>query len=109
MKTLVFIVIINHYIACIWYMVGSGHFASSAWTTKFLVNYPGEFPYAYATALHWSLTQFTPASMEVVPENTVERVFCVMVLVFAMVTFSSFISSITNAMTQLRNLNSDKL
>merc|ERR1719181_2010605 len=63
--------------------------------------------YLYTTSLHWSLTQFTPASMEVYPENARERTFAIVVLVFALVTFSSFVSSITNAMTHLRNMNSE--
>ena len=33
--------------------------------------------YKYSTALHWSLTQFTPASMEVMPQNEYERFFTV--------------------------------
>eukprot|EP00747_Dinoflagellata_sp_TGD_P080637 gnl/TRDRNA2_/TRDRNA2_160980_c1_seq2.p1 gnl/TRDRNA2_/TRDRNA2_160980_c1~~gnl/TRDRNA2_/TRDRNA2_160980_c1_seq2.p1 ORF type:complete len:364 (+),score=69.17 gnl/TRDRNA2_/TRDRNA2_160980_c1_seq2:96-1187(+) len=62
--------------------------------------------YRYATSLHWSLTQFTPASMSVQPHNIKERIYAIIVVLFAMITFSSFVSSITNAMTQLRNLNS---
>ncbi|CAE8613582.1 unnamed protein product [Polarella glacialis] len=46
--------------------------------------------------------------MEVVPMNELERSFAVFVIVSAMVIFSSFISTITNAMTQLRNLNSER-
>merc|ERR1719420_2887739 len=63
--------------------------------------------YRYATSLHWSLTQFTPASMEVIPHNVGERFFSVGVLLFALIIFSSFVSSITAAMTRMRNLNSD--
>ena len=53
-----------------------------------------------------SLTQFTPASMEVTPKNTAERALTVVVLMFAMMVFSSFLSSITGAMTQLRQIHS---
>jgi len=42
--------------------------------------------------------------MEVVPKNTVERAYTVVVLMFAMMVFSSFVSSITGAMTQLRQM-----
>merc|ERR1712139_444488 len=61
--------------------------------------------YKYLSALHWTLTQFTPAGMEVYPHNPTERAFAVVVLLFALVFFSSFLSSITSAMTQLRQLN----
>lgn len=105
LKTLVLIVVMNHYIACIWYAVGTSGFFNRAWPDKFLVNYPGAFTYAYSTALHWSLTQFTPASMEVVPQNAFERVFAIMVIILALVAFSSFVSSITAAMTHIRQIN----
>eukprot|EP00746_Dinoflagellata_sp_MGD_P112159 gnl/MRDRNA2_/MRDRNA2_49120_c0_seq1.p1 gnl/MRDRNA2_/MRDRNA2_49120_c0~~gnl/MRDRNA2_/MRDRNA2_49120_c0_seq1.p1 ORF type:complete len:321 (+),score=42.46 gnl/MRDRNA2_/MRDRNA2_49120_c0_seq1:3-965(+) len=45
--------------------------------------------------------------MEVYPHNAAERGFSVAVLLFALIFFSSFLSSITMAMTSLRNLNSD--
>merc|ERR1719265_2178082 len=38
-KTLVFIVVINHYIACTWYALGASGWFSSRWPDKFLVNY----------------------------------------------------------------------
>jgi len=56
--------------------------------------------------MHWSLTQFTPACTEVHPGTLVERTFAVFTLLFALVVFSSFVSSITSAMTSLRELSS---
>lgn len=43
---------------------------------------------------------------QVTPKNEIERLFNVVVIMSAMVIFSTFISAITNAMNQLRNLNS---
>jgi len=108
-RVIVSIMLINHLIACSWYGIGTmGESREDTWVYQ--NNLPDkELIYKYTTALHWSLTQFTPASMEVVPENALERAFAVCILVFAMVTFSSLVSSITNAMTQLRNLNSEQL
>jgi len=63
----------------------------------------------YLVALHWALTQFTPASMFVGPQNLYERAFNVVVLVFAMCVFSSFVSSITSAMTRLRTLTANQV
>merc|ERR1712110_795830 len=62
--------------------------------------------YRYATSLHWSVTQFTPASMEVSATNLSERIYSVVTILCAMVVFSTFISSITEAMTHLRKVNS---
>ncbi|CAK0828465.1 unnamed protein product [Prorocentrum cordatum] len=60
---------------------------------------------SYSTSLHWSLTQFTPASMEIFPRNVAERFFNVGIIVLALLVFSSFVSSITNAMNHIRNIN----
>merc|ERR1712048_619307 len=105
LKTLMFILVINHYIACFWFGLGKREWFQSSWPNKFLVNYPRSFPYAYTTSLHWSITQFTPASMEVTPQNEGERVYATVVIVGALVAFSSFVSSITAAMTHIRKLN----
>jgi len=64
-----------------------------------------ELGYRYTTSLHWSLTQFTPSSMEIFPRNSIERTYSIVVLFTALVVFSSFVSSITSAMTQLHQSN----
>jgi len=69
----------------------------------------GSMPYLYATSLHWSLTQFTPASMEISARNIVERLYSVCVLLFAMLVFSSIVASITTSMTALRNLQGNEM
>jgi len=109
LKTLIFIVIVSHYVACIWYGLGSAGLGTHNWPRKWLGNHPESFSYAYSTALHWSLTQFTPASMEVVPQNTLERFFTIMVIILALVAFSSFVSSITAAMTHIRQINAQQM
>jgi len=108
-RLLIFILLLNHVIGCMWYGVGTmdGFDADDSWVARNLVATDDIF-YRYATSLHWSLTQFTPASMEVTPTNVKERLFAVTVIVFAMVVFSSFVSTITNAMTQLRNIDSER-
>ncbi|CAE7254380.1 AKT1 [Symbiodinium sp. CCMP2592] len=105
-RLIAFIMLLNHMVACAWFWIGQLN-RPDTWLLQadsdILV---APMAYQYFTALHWSLTQFTPASMEVVPKNEIERLFNVVVIISAMVIFSTFISAITNAMNQLRNLNS---
>jgi hypothetical protein len=103
MKYIVVIIAVNHYIACVWYAVGNSKEYEDTW----VINHGFEHEstaYKYFTSLHWSLTQFTPASMSVQPHNLKERVFGVVILLFALIVFSSFLSSITSAMTCLRTM-----
>jgi len=104
-KNVLCILVVNHVIACVWYLIGISVKDQPTWVEVHRLRpEDADFYYRYATALHWSLTQFTPASMHVQPQNTTERFFAVIVLLFAMIVFSSFVSSITAAMTNLRNI-----
>jgi len=110
-KFIGFIVFVSHFIACGWYFVGQVYAENGAdsWVAHLKLNsrhVPSDL-FFYTTALHWALTQFTPASMEIMPRNSVERIFAVVVLVVAVVVFSSFLSSITNAMMHLRKVSED--
>lgn len=109
LSLILFIVSVNHVIACCWFGVSEAEHLNgrNAWISSNVFNDTERLAgddmalgYAYTTALHWSLTQFTPASMEIVPRNTSERTFTVMVIVFALVVFSSFLSSLTSTMTR---------
>merc|ERR1712136_475757 len=99
------IVLINHYIACGWIWLGTLTVCDGTWLENVDPAY-GE-AYQYATALHWSLTQFTPASMDVTATNILERTYSIVVLLFGLVTFTSFVSSITSSMTHLRKTRSE--
>lgn len=104
-KLSVLLLLCCHMIACIWWGLGKSHPEGEiSW-----IEYHGfedeDLGYKYLSSLHWTLTQFTPAGMEVYPHNSVERGFSVVVLLFALLFFSSFLSSITSAMTRLRQLN----
>eukprot|EP00928_Gymnodinium_smaydae_P011136 TRINITY_DN14149_c0_g1_i1.p1 TRINITY_DN14149_c0_g1~~TRINITY_DN14149_c0_g1_i1.p1 ORF type:complete len:748 (-),score=142.14 TRINITY_DN14149_c0_g1_i1:320-2563(-) len=111
-KLLIFVLMLNHVIACLWYWVGWVAKASGElnWIQHAGYQPVDEEPisWKYSTALHWSLTQFTPASMDVSARNVGERVFSIVVLFSAMVIFSSIVGSITNSMTSIRNLSSEK-
>jgi hypothetical protein len=112
-KITLMILVINHFVACSWWLVGTmppprGH---STWQESHptVPNISAEsLEYKYLTSLHWSITQFTPAAMEVYATNTTERLMSVVVIIFALVTFSSFVSSITNAMNDLRSINAEQ-
>merc|ERR1719434_403139 len=102
----ILIVVVNHYVGCGWYFIGTTSQNQVNWLEFFRIN-QNSTTYAYTTSLHWSLTQFTPAGMEIYARNQVERIYSVCILLFAMVTFSSFVSSITSAMTHLRSLRTE--
>ncbi|CAL1154839.1 unnamed protein product [Cladocopium goreaui] len=102
---MVWILLLSHFIGCGWYAIGMEDFSpEESWiSVDNLLDRSLE--YRYLTALHWSITQFTPGSMNVQPVNSVERLYSVVVLVLGMVVFSSTVSSITAATNNLKDIN----
>ncbi|CAJ1402802.1 unnamed protein product [Effrenium voratum] len=98
---LVMMLLINHIIACLWYGIGSWNLDGKSWLVRSQMDQAG-FAEAYAVSIHWTLTQFTPATNNVAPDNALERFFAVWVILLAMGVFSSFISSITATVSSLR-------
>merc|ERR1719323_1600559 len=107
---LFFMMVGNHFIACCWYALSEGiENHSATWVGSFRQEYddPND-SFIYTTALHWSLTQFTAASMEVYPRNVWERVFNIVVVLVALVAFTQLLGIITSTMTELRQLDSEE-
>lgn len=110
LRLLFFIVLLNHVIACLWYLIGKESLAGEIVNWIEVGGYEAETAtYKYFTSLHWALTQFTPASMDVSAKNVYERMFSIAVLFFAMVAFSSIVGGVTASMTQLQNLRSNHM
>mmetsp|Transcript_13347 Transcript_13347/g.30436 ORF Transcript_13347/g.30436 Transcript_13347/m.30436 type:complete len:872 (+) Transcript_13347:88-2703(+) len=106
-KMIAVLLAINHFIACMWFQLAQVEDKNwerhQNWVDFFELT-DADWQFQYATAFHWSLTQFTPASMEVQPKNVLERTFAVTVVVFALVGFSYLVGSITGSLTQLRSM-----
>ncbi|CAE7449802.1 Kcnh6 [Symbiodinium pilosum] len=108
-RMIVMLLLVNHFIAATFYLIGSLGEPQRNWLDEYnMQKSQADLFFRYSTSLHWSLTQFTPASMDVHPQNVAERCFAIMVLIAGLVLFSSFISSITGSMSQLRNMQADK-
>eukprot|EP00913_Durusdinium_trenchii_P004316 g4001.t1 len=65
---------------------------------------PDSLVYIYTTAYHWSITQLTPASCEIYPRSSRERIFNIAVILFGLCIFSSFISSMAQQLAALQQL-----
>jgi len=106
-KMIIVLVIINHFLACFFFLLARLQLDKRpTWISEYGFA-DASWGYQYLTAFHFSITQFTPASMHVQPENSVERAFTICVVVFALVGFSYLVGSITNSMTQLRSMTED--
>lgn len=94
---------LNHVIACVFFATTTLGSYKTSWTDRYVE--PGsDWRDAYMVALHWSLTQFTPAAMDVQPQNPLERAYTISVVIFALVGFSYVVGDISSCLTQLRNM-----
>lgn len=105
-KLMVYLMLLNHFNACVWYGIGS---RKDGWADKNGKHVAGRgLGYKYFCAVHWSLTQFQGTS-EVVPGTTLpERIYAACFLLFALMILASFVSSLTNMMMQLQSLKDEK-
>mmetsp|Transcript_5065 Transcript_5065/g.12149 ORF Transcript_5065/g.12149 Transcript_5065/m.12149 type:complete len:857 (-) Transcript_5065:79-2649(-) len=109
-KLVALLFVLNHYTASVWYWIGSESRRAGAanWLDEELRREREiSIGYWYTTSLHWSMCMFTPGSMGVEPHNMAERTYAITVLLFGMVIFSSFVSSVTAAVAQLKTIRSD--
>lgn len=95
---------IAHFFACLWYGVGDSD-DSQTWIRVHGYHYVS-LSEAYLMCLHWSLSQFAGGMDEITPKNGSERLFTVVVFVFAFIMASVFVSSLTSSMTQLKQMSS---
>lgn len=103
-----FLILVSHYIACLWLAIAIFNISDEAtWLAVFGFEDTAIF-YRYCVSLHWALTQFSPATNNIAPQNLRERLFAIVVVLFALVVFSSFVSSVTNSVNQLRVLNQSR-
>ncbi|CAE7830095.1 CNGA3 [Symbiodinium sp. CCMP2592] len=106
-KMMALLLVINHVLACAWFGLAllGNEIGWRDWKSSHVLDYDqGDswWLYDYLTSLHWSLCQFTPASMEVQPSNPMERGFATLTVLFALIVFSYIVGSITGSLTQLR-------
>lgn len=103
LQMLLILLMVNHFVACVWFSIGEMQ-AGASWTKDAFALRNVSWRYRYWTAYHWSITQFTPASMNVNPLNEAERIFAVCIIVVGVVGFSYVVGSISGSLTQLRAL-----
>lgn len=101
-QIVVMIVGLAHFVACIWYGIGTTGDADNRATWVRMANLEVEaLEYRYATSLHWSLSQFSGGMDEVRPFNIEERVYAVVVFIVGFMVAAMTVSELTSSLTRL--------
>jgi len=98
------IILLSHMLACMWFALGCTSSPDYRGWVDAYDMYEEAIEYQYLASLHWSVTQFTPASMHIQPHSVWERLFAISMVLLGMVVFSSFVSNITSSVTHFRQL-----
>eukprot|EP00930_Biecheleria_cincta_P033587 TRINITY_DN23276_c0_g1_i1.p1 TRINITY_DN23276_c0_g1~~TRINITY_DN23276_c0_g1_i1.p1 ORF type:complete len:969 (-),score=142.91 TRINITY_DN23276_c0_g1_i1:43-2949(-) len=108
-QILTLVVWINHLLGCLWMGVGrlGELFYGQTWLDRDdggILDIPyrdTSIVYQYFTAMHWSITQMTPGSMEVFPTNPLERIMNILCLIFGLLFGTSLTSQLSATMVQI--------
>lgn len=95
--------VLQHIIACGWY--GIGDFAEETEGKSWILTHSFRertFNYQYSTCLHWAFAQLGIGSVEIDPETTQERIFCIAVAFVGLISFSTLVSTVTSLMSNLQ-------
>eukprot|EP00421_Protoceratium_reticulatum_P011917 CAMPEP_0168400402 /NCGR_PEP_ID=MMETSP0228-20121227/22580_1 /TAXON_ID=133427 /ORGANISM="Protoceratium reticulatum, Strain CCCM 535 (=CCMP 1889)" /LENGTH=422 /DNA_ID=CAMNT_0008413943 /DNA_START=91 /DNA_END=1356 /DNA_ORIENTATION=+ len=101
---------LNHVVCCGFYLLGRAAPSDTGITWLDMpISSLGDqtyaesgFWYQYLTALHWSVSQMTPGSMQVSPVNSLERQFNIVCLIFGMIIFTTLVSSLSAKMMHVK-------
>lgn len=104
-RNLAVILLSNHYIACVWYLIGSNSSDNEAvcWVAREEIA-DADMWLQYTVSVQWSLAQFTPGASPIQISCRIERVFYIFVLVYGLVLGTCFVSSITTIMNAVWSL-----
>lgn len=113
-KALVTIVLVAHVCACAWYLLGrlNEDRGERSWIGPIRDNSPfllEDTDGSYSLALQWVLGYLTGASVDgtIAPQNTLERVFVMFIIVGSLLILGTAISKISQTIYELNKLESD--
>lgn len=109
-KLFAMILLINHLIACGWNLIGAmpgSSFPSWIQRAEHLTEEHNGLD-RYLVAFHWALSNFGVGSTTITPLAQAENVYAIAVMVFALLSVSSLVSTVTNCYAQLHQIRSEE-
>jgi voltage-gated potassium channel Kch len=98
---LLLIAFLIHLIACVWLFIGNIDEYTENWITTFGFEDLSNVN-QYIVAIYWSVTTLVTVGYgDIYPTNTVERIYCFVIMITGIMTYSYTISSISNIIASL--------
>lgn len=105
-----FIFAMMHVAACGWYFLASPYAVEPqdvTWVTEAHLQ-TATWPLLYTTSLHWALAHLLLGEVDVIATNSGERLYACLVFLLGLVVFSSFVSTLTEFMSEIAAKSAEK-
>lgn len=105
---------VTHVMSCAWYAIGTSAQSDTGkhWVSFSRVGDERSFDelsdtFLYVTSFHWSIIQIATGSMEIMPMNTIERIFTIACLLLGLAIGCSLVSSISATVLHAQTVKQD--
>lgn len=105
-RIIVWLMVMNHVLACFWFGM-SGFSDERTWITANQLENES-VGYQYTTSLHWAVAQLGVGQTEIEAVSLPERIFSILVMFAALLSFSTLVSSMTSLMARLDQLKTEE-
>jgi hypothetical protein len=110
-KLMIFVsgfLLINHILACLWFFVGKMEdFNPDSWTSRYNILDLNNHD-IYLTSLYWTLTTVTTVGYgDYVAKTLIEKVFCLCIMTFGVLTYSFFIGALSSIVNNINEKNKE--
>ena len=108
LKIVVQLMISNHIIACLWFLIGTEDHPDSTWVES--QGLKDKAPYVqYYTSLHWAYAQLGVGQTQIEAVNVNERIYSIIVAFLALINFSTMVSSMTSLFASLQKMKDEEV
>lgn len=85
---------ISHILACLWYLIGTYNYTSQTTWVSYYNFTTIDWESKYLNSLYWSLvTMVTVGYGDIVPQNNLEKIFCIITIVIGFTIFGFTLGS----------------
>ncbi|GMF33139.1 unnamed protein product [Phytophthora fragariaefolia] len=95
LKLLAPVMIIAHYVGCIWFYISAGRDAEDCWWGHVYFEYPNSILSKYVASIYWAITTMTTVGFgDIVPVNDYEKAYCILVLIGGTTLFAYVVGTV---------------
>ena len=107
-KILFQLLLCNHIIACLWFVVGSDDTLEKTWVKEMQLQ-DKDAAFQYASSLHWTFTQLGVGNTEARAMNLNKEIFSIIISFIGLINLSTMVSSMTSLFANLQKLKDDEI